>query len=323
VTAVLVTGASGLIGSSVCQALRVDGRRVHALIRAGGNTSWLDALDIDVIFGDITDPSAVRRAAEGCESCVHAAALVTGGPPYTWNEYEAVNVLGSKNVFEAARRSSMNRVVSFASAPDPRRADFRLASFSADPYYSTKARVSLDVLRRVRDGANIVEINPGATFGAAPSGERAVRPPGLNARIILAVRGELPVLPRYPSSCSLAQDVAVTTCRALTTGGAGERFELAGPVGQAFDSVALLEFACEEAGVPIRTRAATFEELLLPATTEQFGPSIVSAARMLVDDRRIALPERDDSQNALGHDPTPTREAVALTVAWMRTHALI
>lgn len=78
---VLVTGATGFVGSHTARALLDAGHRVRLLARSRARVeavfrARLAQLD-DVVFGDMTDAEAVARALAGCEAAVHAAALVS------------------------------------------------------------------------------------------------------------------------------------------------------------------------------------------------------------------------------------------------------
>lgn len=102
---VLVTGAAGMIGTDLVPALA----RRHEL-------RLFDRAEMrsehEVVIGDLTDPAALERACAGVEAVVHLAAA-------TW-EYDVhevmipVNVAGTWNVFDAARRAGVQRIV-FAS----------------------------------------------------------------------------------------------------------------------------------------------------------------------------------------------------------------
>lgn len=324
-TSVLVTGATGLIGSAVCAELARRGDTVRALVRPQSDAAALTELGVDVVRGDIVSRQDVRRAAESCEYCIHTAALVTGGPVYPDEEYERVNVLGSAHVFDAAADVGMKRVVSFASGPDPRRTPARPDAFPGDPYFSTKLLVSAEVMRRSERGQEILEISPGAVFGPAPSGRRAVTPPGFNSRIVLALRGELRAMPAFQSSFVLAADVARTTLPALRRGKSGERYSLGGRPEERVDSVEFLNMACERAGVAGRVRAMTIEELARDEALARFGPTIVALAKAAArGGPPPATPHRrTPAMEVLGHDPTPLRPSVDQTVDWMVMQGLV
>lgn len=119
-TKVLVTGASGFIGSHLVERLVRDGAQVRAYVHYNSRSDWgnleLVGADvksqIDVVTGDITDPFSVRAAVKGCETVFHLSSLIA--IPYSYvapQSYVSTNVQGAINVLQAARDESVNRVV--------------------------------------------------------------------------------------------------------------------------------------------------------------------------------------------------------------------
>ncbi|MGB0130069.1 NAD-dependent epimerase/dehydratase family protein [Chlorobium sp.] len=111
---VLVTGASGFIGSHlVIRSLR-EGYRVRALVRKGNpRIGMLQQQGVAIVEGDIRDARAVARAVEGCDLVFHAAALASdwGNP----QDFADINVGGTRNVAEAALESKVKRFVFISS----------------------------------------------------------------------------------------------------------------------------------------------------------------------------------------------------------------
>lgn len=99
-TRVLVTGATGLVGSYVAERLLADGCEVRALVRAEAQTGWLGARGVELVQGDVRDEHALRRAAHGCDGIVHAAAHVS--PTGTWQTFHDLNVVATARVVSAA-----------------------------------------------------------------------------------------------------------------------------------------------------------------------------------------------------------------------------
>ncbi len=100
---VLVTGASGYVGSHVTAGLVRSGHSVRGLVRSPEKASRVLAAHgnppIDVVAGDMTDPVACEAALEGCEAVVHTAAVVAldragGAAASEANQRGAENVLG-------------------------------------------------------------------------------------------------------------------------------------------------------------------------------------------------------------------------------------
>ena len=77
-TCVLVTGATGLIGSNICKQLIEQGDTVRALVRDLGAAQGLADLGVTLVQGDIADAESVLRAAEGAEAAIHSAAVLGG-----------------------------------------------------------------------------------------------------------------------------------------------------------------------------------------------------------------------------------------------------
>ena len=107
---VLVTGATGFTGGALAKKLTDQGDQVVALVRKTSNTKALEALGVQLIFGDISDAAAVNEAAKGVEIIYHIAAVFrTAG--HSDEYYESVNIGGVQNVIDAARANNVGRTV--------------------------------------------------------------------------------------------------------------------------------------------------------------------------------------------------------------------
>ena len=106
---VLVTGATGFLGHTLCPYLVARGYRLRALVRTSSDCEFLHPLGVELAWGDIRDPEAARAAVEGCRAVVHAA-----GKFRFWGRREdfiAVNLEGTRNILEAAWQASVERFV--------------------------------------------------------------------------------------------------------------------------------------------------------------------------------------------------------------------
>ena len=90
----LVTGATGLVGSHVIERACQRGLRTRVILRPGSNSQLLDESNVEQVIGDVTDPDSLRRATEGVTCIIHCAAKV--GDWGAVDDYREVNVRGLK-----------------------------------------------------------------------------------------------------------------------------------------------------------------------------------------------------------------------------------
>lgn len=102
---VLITGAAGALGSLLVRAWR-DRYRLRLFVREPRSDGLFDGLDTR--HGDLADETAVDRAMKGVDTVVHLGGRSLEGP---WIEILLSNIAGTYNVFEAARRNGVGRVV--------------------------------------------------------------------------------------------------------------------------------------------------------------------------------------------------------------------
>lgn len=105
----LITGATGFLGGHLAQRLVAEGYAVRCLVRAGSDTTLLDALGVEPAVGDLTAPASLEAAVEGCRYVFHCGALVSDWA--TVEEITRVNVQGTRALLDACARSSVARVI--------------------------------------------------------------------------------------------------------------------------------------------------------------------------------------------------------------------
>lgn len=187
---VLVTGAAGFIGSHVVEAAVAAGASVRAFVRYNSRNDygWLESLgpdvlgDVEVFRGDLANPEAVAGALEGCATVLHLGALVP--IPYSYRhprEFVDVNVGGTLNLLEAARRSDVGRIVHTSTSevygtPISVPIDESHPVQAQSPYAASKVGADQLALSYWRSfGTPVVIARPFNTFGPRQSA-RAVVP---------------------------------------------------------------------------------------------------------------------------------------------------
>lgn len=105
---ILVTGATGKVGSRLAKRLARRGDQVRALVRDPGRAAGLREQSIDIVEGDLLDEASLAPAVRGVDAVVHCAAFFRGATP---EQAHAVNDLGTQRLAAAARAANVKRFV--------------------------------------------------------------------------------------------------------------------------------------------------------------------------------------------------------------------
>lgn len=229
---VLVTGASGFVGSAIVRALLERGYGVRALLRPTSTRSNVDGLPIDIALGDVRDPANLAAALRGVRYVVHAAADYRLWSPRP-EELVACNVEGTINVMRAALASAVERIVYTSSVATlaPRRdgksanETMRLSVHDAiGPYKRSKVLAEQavdDFVEREKLPAVIVQ-------PSTPIGPRDIKPTPTGRVILEAAAGRMPAYVDTGLNLVHVDDVAKGHVAALERGKIGEHYILGG-----------------------------------------------------------------------------------------------
>ena len=106
----LVTGAGGYVGSFVTKLLLEQGYKVRAMIRNPNQAAELETLGAEAVIADMKDVDSLRKAVTGVQGVFHIAALFRqAGLPES--EFDAVNAVGTRNLFEVSVTEGVSRVI--------------------------------------------------------------------------------------------------------------------------------------------------------------------------------------------------------------------
>ena len=184
---IFITGATGLVGSHVVEEAIRRGHRVRALVRASSDTRWLDQWGIEKVLGDLADPEALRRGADGADWIFNCAAKV--GDWGTLEEFRSLNVDAFRHLLDAAVASKVERFVHVSSlgvyeARDHFGTDETVppAAESLDAYTRSKVEAEELAIRYVqKHGLPLSVVRPGFIYGPR---DRTVLP-----KLIKALQG--------------------------------------------------------------------------------------------------------------------------------------
>lgn len=318
---VFVTGATGLAGANVCDLLLERGDSVRALARSGADTGALVDMGVEVVNGDITDASAVRRAAGGCSAAIHCAALL-GGASQDMAAFKAVNADGPSHVLDAAAATGMRRVVALSTGTffdDSPGVDREAAPVSrepsSDPYTITKMMAFEDAMARAAAGQDVVTAHPGAIYGPSPVISNALAKTSYNRVLLAALGGRLERYLRFPLSWVLAADVARGCILALDRGVAGERYMLDGRGEDLTSTAGGCNTICALAGVAHRVEDV--DPIGRPELVEVFGPTLMAIANKAAADPGWRGPTTKTRQR-LGYAPVSLADGMNATLRWFK-----
>lgn len=228
---VLVTGASGFIGSAVAHKLVEAGFSVRALVREKGPYSNLAGLDIEFIGGDLRDRASIDRAVAGVRYIFHVAADYRLWAPDPGEIY-ATNLEGTRNVMQAALRAGAERIVHTSSVATIALRSGEIADESTPmpeneaigAYKRSKIAAERLVDSMVAEqGLPAVIVNP-----STPIGPRDARPTPTGRIIVEAAKGRIPAFVDTGLNLVHVEDVADGHIAAMRSGKIGERYILGG-----------------------------------------------------------------------------------------------
>jgi dihydroflavonol-4-reductase len=322
----LVTGGTGFLGANLAEGLLKQGWQVRILRR---KTSPLDAvkdLDVEHAVGDLLDEDSLLAAMHGVDIVFNVAAVSSywrNKPDWIYR----VNVDGARQVFGAAQRSGVKRVVHTSSAAAVGFIEKRLAT-EADPFNLPPKRFAYGhskwlaeriALECVKDGQDITLMNPTVILG-----RRDIN--WISGSILReAVRGHIPVFPQGGVNFVAVQDVVAGHIAAVEKGRPGERYILGG---ENLTNRQTIEMACEVVGVkpprftqPKWTIPVAAWALDLAAAV--VGPRLpLSGEQMRLTSKFIWF-DSSKAQGELGLPHTPIRVALQECFEWYKANGYL
>jgi farnesol dehydrogenase len=328
-----VTGATGFIGTILVTKLLERGEKVRALSRCDPSAPpgsrdgrpWTDP-NVEIVRGDITDRASLDRAMKGCRRVYHLAAYAKNWSPNPQTFYE-MNVEGMRNVFDVAAAHRIERVVWTSTCvtfgPSQRdgfvdEATPRLTDHYYTEYEETKTIAEREAMARAASGFPVVIVNPTRVYGPGHLTEgNAV------ARLIDDYdRGKVPFLLNFGRNVGnwvFVDDVAEGHILAMQRGRIGHRYLLGGENAslKAFFRTVDAVSGKRHIQIPLKTVLPLLFAWFQKQRAYRTGvyPRITPGwVRTFARDWAVCC---DKATRELGYTPTPLREGVRLTYAWL------
>ncbi len=240
---VVVTGATGFLGSHIAVALLAAGHEVIGAVRTPAKGAWLMERGAKMVAADLTDRASLVEAFRGVDTVVSNAAQGGNvGPEADMAQFERVNCQGIEDLFAAAKEAGVRRIVHISSTAvyrtrlfaamteetrgyDTDKRRFNWSDFTTDWRYTrTKTLAERIAWQRANaDGIALTTLRPGPIYGSRD--EKAT------ARLRQSLATAIKAVPTVGVPWVHAGDVAQAVVAALANpASAGKAYNMAGPV---------------------------------------------------------------------------------------------
>jgi dihydroflavonol-4-reductase len=332
---VLVTGATGFIGSAVVRALLERKADVVVAVQPGANRRLLAGVAVEEVEADLRQARRVEQAARGCRFVFHVGALYRFWSPRP-DEFYDVNVGGTLNTLQAARNAGCERTI-YTSTVGTIGLDHTSArgseTVTADEtrwprvehlfglYKRSKYVAEHEVLRAAAEGQPIVLVQP-----TMPVGPRDAAPTPTGRVVLDFLNGRMPGYVDSAMNVVDVDDVAHGHLLAAELGSLGRSYVLGG---ENLTFRQILEALASVTGMPaprvripaVATLVAGHLSELLEGRLAGRSPTVpleavrMAGTKMVFDDSR--------ARRELGYSSRPAREALARSARWFADNGYV
>jgi dihydroflavonol-4-reductase len=227
---VLVTGATGFVGSAVAHLLVNRGFTVKVLSRSTSSQQNLKDLNAEKVVGDLRDLNSLEKAIKGCDYLFHVAAdyrLWSLNPQELYDN----NVTGTENIMKAALNEGVEKIVYTSSVATlglnadetPSNEDTAVCFEDMIGDYKKSKFLAEELVKKMIKEQNLPAtiVNP-----STPIGPRDIKPTPTGKLILDAAAGKIPAYVDTGLNWVHVNDVAMGHLLALEKGQIGERYIL-------------------------------------------------------------------------------------------------
>lgn len=326
---VLITGATGFVGSHVAQLLCAQGADVRLLVRSTSRTENIADLKADRVVGDLRDPDSLKKAVQGCEFVFHVAAdyrLWVRDPEQMYRS----NVEGTRAIIQAAQESGVRRVIYTSSVATM---GFSTTGHIANeaspvsledmvgPYKRSKFMAEQIALEAGWNGANVVVVNP-----TTPIGDQDIKPTPTGRIIVDFLKRKFPAYVDTGLNIVDVKDVARGHLLAMEKARPGERYILGGEnltLKQILDRLsALTGLPSPRMKVPhaVALGFAVFDQFFTGVVMRKEPRATIDAVRM---GRKKMFASSARAERELGYQAASVDEALRRAIEWFQAHGYV
>lgn len=321
-----ITGASGHVGGNLIRRLSKEDFKLRVLKH--NHDEAYDAISMEIVIGSLADALSLDKFCEGLDVVIHLAAKISIGN----NSYKSVfevNVTGTKNLVNAAKKAGVKRFIHFSSidalehAPLDKELDETrsLRTKSKVAYESTKALGQEWVLSQKEDDFDVIVLNPSAIIG--PNDFK----PSLTGELILQIYNrKLPGLIPGGYNWVDVRDVCEAAKNAIYQGQSGESYILSGHYKTVVDFVALVGHVTNNT-IKIPVFPVWMAQLGVPFV---FAWSKISGKDPIFTRQSLEIVQKGNknisnqkARKELGYCPRPLAETLKDTINWFKENKYI
>ena len=326
---VLVTGATGFIGSRVARKLLEQGADVRVLVRKKSNLENISGLPVDIAYGDLTKPETLSTSLEDCEALFHVAAEYKLWVPKPESLYRT-NVDGTVNIMKAALQKGIKRIVYTSSVATlginkngtPADEETPVTINDMIGHYKRSKYIAEEKVREMIKKAKLpaVIVNP-----STPIGPGDIKPTPTGRIIIEAASGRMPAYVDTGLNIVHVDDVADGHILAFEKGRIGERYILGG------ENLTLRELLEKIAQFTGRSapKIRLSPNMILPlAYVVEFISQITKKEPFITVDGVLMSKKKmffsiEKAKRELRYNPRPADEAIKDSIDWFRQKGYI
>ena len=323
---VLVTGATGFIGSHIAQLLAAQGAGLRLLVRSSSNLDNIAGLNAETVIGDLQDATSLKKAMHGCEYVFHVAAdyrLWVRDP----QEMYRSNVEGTRNIIRAAQETGVLRVIYTSSVATMGFGHSGEVADESSPvavkdmighYKRSKFMAEQIALEAGTQGANVVVVNP-----TTPVGEQDIKPTPTGRIIVDFLARKFPAYVDTGLNVADVREVARGHLLAMEKAEPARCYILGG---ENLTLKAILDRLSSLTGLPspavrvphtVALGFAVFDQFFTGMILRKEPRATIDAVRM---GRKKMFASSARAERELGYRVAPVDDALQRAVRWFQAH---